>query len=56
LKLEASGAVDAWDYQVSVSEAKCINGKFNQRELTEEEKFNLENKKKAPPKIDKKNI
>ena len=54
-KLEQSGAIDNWYYQVNVGEAKCINGKMNQRELTEEEKNNLENKKKPPPKIDKKN-
>ena len=54
-KLEQSGAIDNWYYQVSVGEAKCINGKMNQRELTEEEKNNLENKKKPPPKVDKKN-
>ena len=54
-KLEQSGAIDNWYYQVNIGEAKCINGKMNQRELTEEEKNNLENKKKPPPKIDKKN-
>ena len=55
IKLEQSGAVDAWGYQVIVGEAKCLNGKFNTRELTEEEKNQAENKKKPPPKIDKKN-
>ena len=54
-KLEQSGAIDNWYYQVNIGEAKCINGKMNQRELTEEEKNNLENKKKPAPKIDKKN-
>ena len=54
-KLEQSGSVDNWYYQVSIGEAKCINGKMNLRELTEEEKNNLENKKKPAPKIDKKN-
>ena len=54
-KLEQSGAIDNWYYQVNVGEAKCINGKINPRELTEEEKNNLENKKKPPPKVDKKN-
>ena len=54
-KLEQSGAVDAWYYQVNVGEAKCINGKMNARELTEEEKNAAENKKKPPPKVDKKN-
>ena len=55
LKMEQSGAVDSWYYQVVVGEAKCINGKMNARELTEEEKNAAENKKKPPPKIDKKN-
>ena len=54
-KLEQSGAIDNWYYQVNVGEAKCINGKINARELTEEEKNNAENKKKPPPKVDKKN-
>ena len=54
-KLEQSGSVDNWYYQVVVGEAKCINGKINPRELTEEEKNNLENKKKPPPNVDKKN-
>ena len=54
-KLEQSGAIDNWYYQVNVGEAKCINGKMNLRELTEEEKNNAENKKKPPPKVDKKN-
>ena len=54
-KLEQSGAIDNWYYQVNIGEAKCINGKMNIRELTEEEKNNLENKKKPPPKVDKKN-
>ena len=56
IKLDQSGAVDAWGYQVVVGEAKCINGKLNNRELTEEEKNQIENKKKPPPKIDKKNV
>ena len=54
IKMEQSGAVDAWDYQVKIGEAKCINGKLNMRELTEEEKTQAENKKKPAPKIDKK--
>ena len=55
IKMDQSGATDAWGYQVIVGEAKCVNGKLNARELTEEEKNNIENKKKPPPKIDKKN-
>ena len=55
IKMDQSGAVDSWGYQVVVGEAKCINGKLNNRELTEEEKNQIENKKKPPPKVDKKN-
>ena len=55
VKMDQSGAVDNWGYQVKIGEAKCVNGKYNQRELTEEEKYQAENKKKPPPKIDKKN-
>ena len=55
IKLDQSGAVDSWGYQVVVGEAKCVNGKLNARELTDEEKNQIENKKKPPPKVDKKN-
>ena len=55
IKMDQSGAVDTWGYQVKIGEAKCINGKINMRELTEEEKMQAENKKKPAPKIDKKN-
>ena len=55
VKMDQSGAVDNWGYQVKIGEAKCVNGKYNMRELTEEEKYQAENKKKPPPKIDKKN-
>ena len=55
IKMDQSGAVDTWGYQVKISEAKCLNGKLNLRELTEEEKNQAENKKKPAPKIDKKN-
>ena len=55
IKMDQSGAVDTWGYQVKIGEAKCINGKINMRELTEEEKTQAENKKKPAPKIDKKN-
>ena len=56
IKLDQSGATDAWGYQVVVGEAKCFNGKLNARQLTEEEKNQIENKKKPPPKVDKKNL
>ena len=54
VKMDQSGAVDNWGYQVKIGEAKCLNGKYNMRELTEEEKSHAENKKKPPPKIEKK--
>jgi len=53
IKMEQSGAVDTWGYQVIVGEAKCVNGKMKERELTEEEKNHQDNKKK--PNVDKKN-
>ena len=55
LKLDSSGAVDAWPYQVKVGEAIVSGAKINPRELTEDEKKELENKKKPPPKVNKKN-
>ena len=55
LKLDTSGSCDTWEYQVKVSDAIVSKGKMNNRELTEEEKNAEENKKKGPPKIDKKN-
>ena len=55
LKLDASGAVDAWPYQLKVGEAVVQGAKINPRELTEDEKKEQENKKKGPPKVDKKN-
>lgn len=45
-KLEACGSCDTWGWQVKLSEALVGDGKFNQRELTEEEKKEIENKKK----------
>lgn len=49
LKLDSSGAADAWPYQVKVGEAIVSGAKMNPRELTEDEKKELENKKKPPP-------
>ena len=48
LKLEACGAVDLWYYQTRVSDILFLDGKLNQRELTEDEKREIENKKKKP--------
>lgn len=49
LRLEASGAVDAWFYQVKVSDLNFNEGKTNPRELTEEEKKEAEQKKNKKP-------
>lgn len=46
LKLEACGSCDLWLWQTRLSEAIVSDGKFNQRELTDDEKRELENKKK----------
>ena len=45
-KLDASGAVDAWHYQVKFSELHLSEGKLQQRELSEDEKREIDNKKK----------
>ena len=54
LKLQQSGSVDTWQYVVNLSDAILENGKLHERELTEEEKAEMDNKKKPPPKINKK--
>ena len=54
VKLQQSGSVETWCYTVNLSDAILENGKLHERELTEEEKLELENKKKPPPKINKK--
>jgi hypothetical protein len=48
MKLDASGAVDAWPWAVKFSDIILSDGKLNQRELTEEEKKEADNKKKKP--------
>jgi len=45
LRLESSGAVDNWFYVVKVSDLELVEGKTNPRELTEQEKREIENKK-----------
>ena len=55
-KLQSSGSVDAWSYVVKLCGAELPGGKYNFRELTEEEKKELDTKKKPPPKINKKDI
>ena len=55
-KLQASGSVDQWSYVVKLNGAVLEQGKLNPRELTEEELKEIENKKKPPPKINKKDL
>ena len=55
-KLQASGSVEQWGYTVKLSDAILEQGKLNIRELTEDEKKEIENKKKPPPKINKKDL
>ena len=54
--LHSSGSVDTWGYIVKLCGAELPGGKYNFRELTEEEKKELDTKKKPPPKINKKDI
>ena len=55
-RLHSSGSVDTWSYIVKLCGAELPGGKYNFRELTEEEKKELDTKKKPPPKINKKDI
>ena len=55
-KLQQSGSVDTWSYLVKFSDIQLPGGKYNQREMTEEELKEIENKKKPPPKINKKDL
>ena len=55
-KLQQSGSVDTWSYIVKFTDIQLPGGKFNARELTEEEIKEMENKKKPPPKINKKDL
>ena len=55
-RLHSSGSVDTWGYVVKLCGAELPGGKYNFRELTEEEKKELDTKKKPPPKINKKDI
>ena len=55
-KLQASGSVEQWGYTVKLSDCVLEGGKFNQRELTEDEKKEIEDKKKKPVKINKKDL
>ena len=55
-KFQQSGSVDTWSYLVKFSDIQLPGGKLNQREMTEEELKEIENKKKPPPKINKKDL
>ena len=55
-KFQQSGSVDTWSYLIKFSDIQLPGGKFNPREMTEEELKEIENKKKPPPKINKKDI
>ena len=55
-KLNQSGSVDAWSYIIKFYDIQLQSGKYNQREMTEEELKEQENKKKQAPKINKKDL
>ena len=55
-KYQQSGSVDTWSYLIKFSDIQLPGGKFNARELTEDELKEIENKKKPPPKINKKDL
>jgi len=55
-RLQSSGSVDTWSYTVKLCGAELPGGKYNFRELTEDEKKELDTKKKPPPKINKKDL
>ena len=55
-KLQESGSVDQWSYVIKLSDAILDQGKLNARELTEDELKEIENKKKPPVKINKKDL
>ena len=53
-KLIESGSVNEWNFTVKLYGTILGEGKYNPRKLTEEEKKELETKKKPAPKINKK--
>ena len=55
-RLHSSGSIDTWNYTIKLCGAELPGGKYNFRELTEEEKKELDTKKKPPPKINKKDL
>ena len=55
-KLYQSGSVDAWSYLIKFYDIQLPSGKYNQREMSEEELKDQDNKKKPAPKINKKDL
>jgi len=55
-RLNQSGSVDTWSYIVKFYDIQLPSGKYNQREMTEEELKEQDNKKKPAPKINKKDL
>ena len=55
-KLYQSGSVDAWTYLVKFYDIQLPSGKYNQREMSEDELKDQDNKKKPAPKINKKDL
>ncbi len=55
-KFQQSGSCDAWQYVIKFTDIQLQGGKLNPRELTEDELKEIENKKKPPPKINKKDL
>ena len=55
-KLQQSGSVDTWTYLIKFNDIQLPGGKFNPREMSEDELKEIENKKKPPPKINKKDL
>ena len=55
-KLYQSGSVDTWSYLVKFYDIQLPAGKYNQREMTEEELKDQDNKKKPAAKINKKDL
>ena len=55
-RLYQSGSVDAWSYLVKFYDIQLPAGKYNQREMSEEELKEQDNKKKPAPKINKKDL
>ena len=49
-KLVESGSVNEWNFTIKLCGAVLGEGKYNPRELTEEEKKELDTKKKTSPK------